>query len=98
MGTPGNRGNVVPVAKRKYRQPNYNPRSWNSSSVPWGTRYEAKPTEFELLVASLGTPEQYWAENTTIQKWVHANKNYKYVPESLLNLLGEHVTVEGWEA
>jgi hypothetical protein len=51
-------------------------------------------TEFEMLVARLHVLPQYWSENPAIRLWVHQHKNYKYVPESLLDELGETVL---WE-
>jgi hypothetical protein len=55
----------------------------------------AAPTEFEQLIAALGTPEQYWPEHPVIRKWVHQHKNFRYVPERLLEALGENV-LEDW--
>ena len=89
----GNRGNTRPMKFRK-RKPNYNPSGW-SAGRPFELGHDvppAEPTAFEKFVAQLGnSPEESWHMNTRIKAWVHANKNLRYVPEFLLDQLGETV-------
>lgn len=49
-------------------------------------REESGICAFERFLASIGNPpEEVWRENPTIRGWVWKNKNYRYVPEKLLN-------------
>jgi hypothetical protein len=50
----------------------------------------AHPTQFEIVVARLkldDTPH-LWPYNPTLRAWVKANKNQRFVPETLLNIYG----------
>jgi hypothetical protein len=60
----------------------------------------AKPTAFELMTEELGlsgAPLWMWSENPQLRRWVKSNRNSKFVPEELLNLLGLRVLAEDQE-
>ncbi len=54
-------------------------------------------TESERVVAQFQIPEHLLHTDPRIRRWVHQNKNYRYVPEFLLAALGERVVVEAWK-
>lgn len=67
-------------------------------AIPFELQVRTGPTQFEQFVSTLGVPEQYWPTDRRIRAWVHAHKNSRYVPEALLEALGEKVLFDGWEA
>ena len=96
MGALGNRGNRTPVDNRTLPA-HYNPHGW-AGGIP----FKLVPpkvqttTAFEDFVAELGTPQPMWHQDRRIIRWVHAHKNHRYIPEHLLDALGEKVLDDGY--
>jgi hypothetical protein len=65
-------------------------------AIPFTLQERRTSTAFEDFVSTLGVPEQYWPTDRRIAAWVHAHKNHRYVPEGLLEALGEQVLFDGW--
>lgn len=97
-GNRTNRGNIRPVNRRKFTSASYNPRGWTKGACfPLIHVKVETSSAFEDFIAELGVPEKFWAEDPRITRWVHAHKNSRYVPEHLLDALGEKVLWDGVE-
>jgi len=93
-GQLGNRGNRTALASRQ--TPNYLPHKWSGGTpFPLVRQAVSTTTAFEDFVAELHVPPEYWHQDRRIARWVHAHKNHRYVPEDLLDRLGERVLDDG---
>ena len=56
----------------------------------------ALPTQFEITVErlQLANSPQLWPYDQALKAWVKANKNRRYVPESLLSIWDMHVVMD----
>jgi hypothetical protein len=94
-GQLGNRGNRRAISTKA--NPNYIPRGWSSGKpFPLIRQKVQTSTAFEDFVAELGVPQQFWHQDRRIVRWVHAHKNHRYIPEHLLDALGEKVLDDGF--
>jgi hypothetical protein len=93
-GQVGNRGNRTNGQQRT--TPHYSASGWSSGKpFPLVRQKVQTTTAFEDFVSELHVPEQYWHQDRRIAKWVRAHKNHRYIPESLLDALGEKVLDDG---
>jgi hypothetical protein len=94
-GQVNNLGNRTSAIRRQ--QSNYSAQGW-SGGKPFPLvrqKVASTTTAFEDFVSELHVPEQYWHQDRRIAKWVRAHKNHRYIPESLLDALGEKVLDDG---
>ena len=64
-------------------------RLWSSHTANW-LKSPDGPSAFELKVQRIGladSPDE-WKHSAKLRAWVKANKNHRYVPESLLRDMG----------